>query len=147
MAAMTVASMGFDVVDLHHWMLHQTHKRMPDGIHWTQDAVRFQVTSFKNKYHLCLIGKNLKMNLILTHFCLSRDIKLPGRQDAAEGGKSGFLDCARKYADAANEGPEEIVRQDQATDYSATATSSKRKNEENEEDIKRSNLLLKKIKV
>ena len=34
---------------------------MPDGIHWTQDAVRLQ------------------LNIILTHFCLSRDIKLPGR--------------------------------------------------------------------
>lgn len=54
MAAVTVASMGFDVVDLHGWMLHQTHKRMPDGIHWTQDAVRFQVTSQKTK----LVEKN-----------------------------------------------------------------------------------------
>ena len=43
-------------------MTHQIHKRMPDGIHWTQDAVRLQ------------------LNIILTHFCLSRDIKLPGRQ-------------------------------------------------------------------
>ena len=43
------------------YQVHQIHKRMPDGIHWTQDAVRLQ------------------LNIILTHFCLSRDIKLPGR--------------------------------------------------------------------
>ena len=43
MVATTVASMGFDVLDLHYWMLHIVHKRMPDGIHWTQDAVRLQV--------------------------------------------------------------------------------------------------------
>jgi len=60
MVATKTASHGFDVVDLHYWMLHQIHKRMPDGIHWTQDAVRHQVL------------------IILTHFCLSRDIKLPG---------------------------------------------------------------------
>ena len=61
MVALTTAAYGFDVLDLHYWMTHQIHKRMPDGIHWTQDAVRLQT------------------NIILTHFCLSRDIKLPGR--------------------------------------------------------------------
>ena len=62
MVALTTAAYGFDVLDLHYWMTHQIHKRMPDGIHWTQDAVRLQ------------------LNIILTHVCLSRDIKLPGRQ-------------------------------------------------------------------
>merc|ERR1719513_88986 len=61
MVALTTAAFGYDVLDLHYWMVHQIHKRMPDGIHWTQDAVRLQ------------------LNIILTHFCLSRDIKLPGR--------------------------------------------------------------------
>ena len=61
MVAHTVAQQGYDVVDLHYWMTHQIHKRMPDGIHWTQDAVRLQT------------------NILLTHFCLSRDQPLPGR--------------------------------------------------------------------
>ena len=39
----------------------QVHRRQPDGIHWTQAAVRFQV------------------NLILTHFCKSRGLHYPGR--------------------------------------------------------------------
>ena len=39
----------------------QVHRRQPDGVHWTQVAVRFQV------------------NLILTHFCKSRGLPLPGR--------------------------------------------------------------------
>ena len=69
MVALTTAAYGFDVLDLHYWMTHQIHKRMPDGIHWTQDAVRLQT------------------NIILTHFCLSRDIKLPGRLIVL---KSGF---------------------------------------------------------
>jgi len=59
---------------------HQIHKRMPDGIHWTQDAVRLQ------------------LNIILTHFCLSRDIKLPGRWG---GERNRPLESARRIADAA----------------------------------------------
>ena len=58
MVAQTTAAFGYDVVDLHYWMTHQIHKRMPDGIHWTQDAVRLQ------------------LNIILTHFCLARKLKL-----------------------------------------------------------------------
>ena len=42
-------------------IMSQVHRRMPDGIHWTQAAVRFQV------------------NLILTHVCRSRGLPLPGR--------------------------------------------------------------------
>jgi len=68
------------VLDLHYWMTHQIHKRMPDGIHWTQDAVRLQ------------------LNIILTHFCLSRDIKLPGRWG---GERNRPLESARRIADAA----------------------------------------------
>jgi len=81
MVATKTASYGFDVVDLHYWMLHQIHKRMPDGIHWTQDAVRHQVL------------------IILTHFCLSRDIKLPGHsQKTLERNKP--LESAIKIAKA-----------------------------------------------
>merc|ERR1711894_150571 len=65
MVAHAVAQQGYDVVDLHYWMTHQIHKRMPDGIHWTQDAVRLQT------------------NILLTHYCLSRDLPLPGRWGAA----------------------------------------------------------------
>ena len=61
MVAQTAAAFGFDVVDLHYWMTHQIHERMPDGIHWTQDAV------------------GLQLNIILTHFCLARKLPLPGR--------------------------------------------------------------------
>merc|ERR1719193_2618843 len=80
MVAQTTAAYGFDVVDLHYWMTHQIHKRMPDGIHWTQDAVRLQ------------------LNIILTHFCLSRDIKLPGRWG---GERNRPLESAKRIADAA----------------------------------------------
>ena len=59
---------------------------MPDGIHWTQAAVRFQ------------------MNLILTHFCLSRNISLPRRDS------SNFLRHAKRIADCALEGPVEFVK-------------------------------------
>ena len=45
MVATTTASHGYDVIDLHYHMLHQIHKRMPDGIHWTQQAVRFQLNT------------------------------------------------------------------------------------------------------
>ena len=41
-------------------MLSQIHRRALDGIHWNPDAVRMQV------------------NIILTHYCLSREIGLPG---------------------------------------------------------------------
>ena len=82
MVATTTASYGYDVLDLHNMMMHQVklcyaivhtakhqyissyyqvHRRQPDGIHWTQAAVRFQV------------------NLILTHFCESRGLPYPGR--------------------------------------------------------------------
>ena len=64
----------------------QVHKRMPDGIHWTQAAVRFQ------------------LNLILTHFCLSRNIPLPRRDS------SNFLRHAKRIADCALEGPVEFVK-------------------------------------
>ena len=53
------------------------------------------------------------------------------------------MDCSRRIANAAEEGPEEIVRADQAIDIHAAA---KRKNVESEEDNEGSNLL-KKIKV
>jgi len=86
MVATIVASYGFDVVDLHYYLLHQVHKRMPDGIHWTQDAVRMQT------------------NIILTHFCLSRKIPLPGRD------KSNFVQAAKKIADKAKEGPVDFVK-------------------------------------
>jgi hypothetical protein len=80
MIALNTAAYGFDVVDLHYWMVHQIHKRMPDGIHWTQDAVRLQ------------------LNIVLTHYCLSREVKLPGRWG---GQQNRPLESARRIADAA----------------------------------------------
>jgi len=91
MVAQTTAAFGFDVVDLHYWMTHQIHKRMPDGIHWTQDAVRLQ------------------LNIILTHFCLARKIPLPGRWG---GERNRPLESAEMIAKAADEGPVEIVKED-----------------------------------
>merc|ERR1719348_1615383 len=72
-------------------MTHQIHKRMPDGIHWTQDAVRLQ------------------LNIILTHFCLARKIPLPGRWGGA---RNRPLESAEMIAKAADEGPVEIVKDD-----------------------------------
>ena len=103
MVSTAAASFGYDVLDLHYMLMHQVdtfkssvccllfwlfqvHKRMPDGIHWTQAAVRFQ------------------MNLILTHFCLSRNISLPRRDS------SNFLRHAKRIADCALEGPVEFVK-------------------------------------
>jgi len=91
MVAQTTAAYGFDVVDLHYWMTHQIHKRMPDGIHWTQDAVRLQ------------------LNIILTHFCLARKLTLPGRWG---GSRNRPLESAEMIAKAADEGPVEIVKED-----------------------------------
>jgi len=91
MVSTTTAAFGFDVVDLHYWMTHQIHKRMPDGIHWTQDAVRLQ------------------LNIILTHFCLARKLPLPGRWGGA---RNRPLESAEKIAKAADEGPVEIVKDD-----------------------------------
>ena len=92
MVAQTAAAFGFDVVDLHYWMTHQIHKRMPDGIHWTQDAVRLQ------------------LNIILTHFCLARKLSLPGRWGGA---RNRPLESAEMIAKAADEGPVEIVRDEE----------------------------------
>jgi len=89
MVAQTTAAFGFDVVDLHYWMTHQIHKRMPDGIHWTQDAVRLQ------------------LNIILTHFCLARKLPLPGRWGGA---RNRPLESAEMIAKAADVGVVEIVR-------------------------------------
>ena len=89
MVAQTTADFGFDVVDLHYWMTHQIHKRMPDGIHWTQDAVRLQ------------------LNIILTHYCLARKLALPGRWGGA---RNRPLESAEMIAKAADVGVVEIVR-------------------------------------
>jgi len=91
MVAQTAAAYGFDVVDLHYWMTHQIHKRMPDGIHWTQDAVRLQ------------------LNIILTHFCLARKLPLPGRWGGA---RNRPMESAEKIAEAADEGLVEIEREE-----------------------------------
>jgi len=84
MVANNAVAFGQDVVDLHYWMMHQIHKRMPDGIHWTSDAIRMQ------------------LNIILTHLCLSRDIPLPGRWG---GDRNTPLESAQKFAKAADAGP------------------------------------------
>ena len=86
MVATNTAAHGYDVLDLHYHMMHQVHKRMPDGVHWTQAAVRFQV------------------NHILTHWCLSRDLPLPHRD------RSSYVTAARKMSDAAEEGPVTFVK-------------------------------------
>lgn len=44
---------------MHYYMLSQIHRRATDGIHWNPDAVRMQT------------------NIILTHYCLSRQLPLP----------------------------------------------------------------------
>ena len=80
MVSLNSATLGYDVVDLHYWMTHQIHKRMSDGIHWAPDAVRLQ------------------LNIILTHFCLSRDLELPGRWT---GTQNRPLESAKRIAEAA----------------------------------------------
>lgn len=56
----TVASHGFDVLDIHYYLRMQIHWRAPDGIHWSRESVR-HVT-----------------NLILSHICLALSLKFPG---------------------------------------------------------------------
>jgi len=85
MVAHTTAAFGYDVVDLHYWMTHQIHKRMPDGVHWNQDAVRLQ------------------LNIILTHFCLSRKLPLP---DTRSGARNSPLESVIRIAEAADKGSE-----------------------------------------
>jgi len=60
-AANVVASYGYDVIDMHYYLLKQINRRCPDGIHWNPDAVRLQ------------------LNIVMTHIALARDIPLPGR--------------------------------------------------------------------
>jgi len=59
--AATVAAYGFDVLDLHYYLMTQVHKRMNDGMHWSSPAVRYQT------------------NLVLSHISVSRGIPLPKR--------------------------------------------------------------------
>jgi len=60
-AANAAAAYGFDVLDMHYYMMPQIHRRAADGIHWNAEAVRMQV------------------NVFLTHFCLARGIELKNR--------------------------------------------------------------------
>ena len=46
---------------MHYLMKNQAHRWANDGIHWNPDGTRFQA------------------NAILTHFCQSREIALPGQ--------------------------------------------------------------------
>ena len=90
MVAHTAAAYGFDVIDLHYWLSHMIYKRLNDGIHWSSSGVRLQV------------------NIILTHYCLSRNLPLPGR---CEVGRS--LSSARIIAEAADLGAGgDIVKDD-----------------------------------
>ena len=59
MVANTTAVFGFDVVDLHYVFQGLLHLRRDDGIHWSARAIRLMV------------------NMILSHFVVSRDINLP----------------------------------------------------------------------
>ena len=81
MVANTVADMGGDVIDLHYYMLHLVHLRRPDGLHWTQDAVRYQT------------------NHILTHYCLSHDLSLPSSNDI-NANNTALLGMTQKIATA-----------------------------------------------
>jgi len=109
MVANAAASYGHDVIDMHYWMLHQIHKRTPDGIHWSSDAVRLQ------------------LNIILTHFCMSRDLKLPGRWGGA---RNRPLETVQNFAKVAEVGPVRVV---------ADSGSRKRKKYEIEDSKKRRN--------
>merc|ERR1712062_832968 len=59
-ASNIVGQYGFDVLDMHYYMSSQIQRRAEDGLHWNPDGVRYQT------------------NVFLTHFCLSRQIDLPG---------------------------------------------------------------------
>jgi hypothetical protein len=86
MVAQSTAAHGYDVVDLHYWMTHQIHKRLSDGVHWAQDAVRMQ------------------LNIILTHLCVSRDLPLPNHN---EGTRNIPLESVKVIAEAADSNVEE----------------------------------------
>ncbi|XP_069684389.1 PC-esterase domain-containing protein 1A-like [Periplaneta americana] len=55
-----VVAHGYDVVDIHHHLRMQLHRRAGDGIHWLPAPVRHMT------------------NLLLTHIALSWDCQLPG---------------------------------------------------------------------
>lgn len=90
-AATVVATYGYDVLDMHYYMHMQIHRRAADGIHWNPDAVRMQV------------------NILLTHYALSRDLPLPNRWDVGmtepekEMVKNVLLDLAKEFAKAADD--------------------------------------------
>ena len=93
MVARTTASFGFDVLDLHSMMVHQVHRRQPDGLHWTQTAVRFQV------------------NMILTHFCKSRDLRLPGTLGRLCGNREKLLRLKRNISESENKNKKNDINQ------------------------------------
>jgi len=93
MVARTTASFGFDVLDLHSMMVHQVHRRQPDGLHWTQTAVRFQV------------------NMILTHFCKSRDLRLPGTPGRLCGNRGKLLRFKGNTSESENENKKNDINQ------------------------------------
>jgi len=95
MVAHNTAAFGYDVVDLHYWMTHQIHKRMPDGVHWNQDAVRLQ------------------LNIVLTHFCLSRKLPLP---DTSGGIRNSPLESVMRIAEAADRGTEKDLDNEDEVD-------------------------------
>jgi len=101
MVAHSTAAFGYDVVDLHYWLTHQIHKRMPDGLHWNQDAVRFQ------------------LNTVLTHFCLSRKIPLP---DTSGGIRNSSLESAIMIAEVADREKEEDNDNEDEEDQDKPAT-------------------------
>ncbi|PNF18700.1 hypothetical protein B7P43_G05025 [Cryptotermes secundus] len=59
-ARQIVVSHGFDVLDIHHHLRMQIHRRATDGIHWLPMPVRHMT------------------NLLLTHIALSWNVPLPG---------------------------------------------------------------------
>jgi hypothetical protein len=85
-AANVVASYGYDVVDMHYYLLKQINRRCPDGIHWNPDAVRLQ------------------LNIVMTHICLARDMPLTDRWKVGlkpDEMKNTLLDEAKEIAEAA----------------------------------------------
>jgi len=80
-ASSIFAQYDFDVLDMHYNMINQTQRRSTDGIHWNSDAVRYQTNSF------------------LTHYCLSREIDLPGNISSV----NGMLEETKRIAESAKE--------------------------------------------
>ena len=66
MVSDVTAAHGFDVLDLHYFLQLQLQLRRDDGVHWSARGLRLMV------------------NILLSHFTVSRDLLLPGQQGKEE---------------------------------------------------------------